>query len=138
MIDYNAWKKGIGSGILAGIAWGWLAVAFNTISGVFPFENSLLYNLVTASIGGAIYGIVVGCFLTLTYSWLPFKGSFQKAVFLTTCIWLILRSGGALLSLVNPDRFHPVMLETLQGFVLAVIMGCILGGLWKRQEKREI
>lgn len=138
MIDYINWKRGIGAGAVAGIVWGWLAIAANAVTGAFPFENSILYNLASASIGGAIFGIVVGGFFALTYDVIPFKGVFRKAVFLSTAIWLLLRTTGFFLSTIDPDRFHAVMIQTLQGFVLAILMGCVLGMLWRRGEEREV
>jgi len=138
MIDSMEWKRGIKSGVVAGIVWGWLAVAANSVSGIFPFEHSIIYNLVASSIGGMLFGIVAGGFLTVTYRWIPLKGALPKAVFLTTSLWLLLRLGGFLLSLAEPDRFHQSILETLQGLVLVAVMGCVLGFVWKRQLGRLV
>jgi hypothetical protein len=137
-LDYTGWKRGIGSGFVAGIIWGWIAMGFNAINGTFPFESSLFHNLVSFSVGGAVFGIVAGGFLTIADKWLPFKGSFTKAVFVSTSIWLVLTIGGLLLSTTNPWRYHTLMAQALQGLILALILGCILGTLWKTHQKKGV
>jgi len=125
------WKKGIILGVIAGVIWGWLAMAVNAATGAFEFENRLLHNLISFAAGGAVFGIVVNGFLSLLYGWLPFRNIFFKAVFLSAILWLVLRVGGALLSSIEPDRYHLITAQTMQGFILAVMMGGILGLLWK-------
>lgn len=125
------WKKGIMLGVIAGVIWGWIALAVNAVSGAFQFENSVAQNLVNFAAGGAIFGIVVSGFLSLLKERLPFKNIFLKTIFISTVLWVILRIGGMLLSSIEPERFHLVTAQSVQGFVLAVIMGCILGFLWK-------
>ena len=129
------WKKGIILGAVAGIAWGWIAMTVNAISGAFPFESSLVHNLTIFAMGGAIFGIIVSGFLSLLKEWLPFRNIFLKTILLSTALWLILRIGGIILSSINPDRYHPNMPQTIQGFILAVIMGGLLGFLWKIKSK---
>ena len=68
---------------------------------------------------------------------LPFKRPFPKAVLLSTSLWLILRTGGFFLSLTNPERYHPAIDEAIQGLVLAVILGCILGSLWEIKQRTD-
>ncbi|MEK9149331.1 MAG: hypothetical protein AAB267_04720 [Candidatus Desantisbacteria bacterium] len=129
------WKRSIMLGVIAGITWGWVAIVINTISGAFPFETTLLQRLVTFSVGGAIFGIVVSGFLSLLHSWLPFKRAYSKAVFISVCLWLILRLGGAVLSMVDGERYHLVNSQTIQGFILATMMGGFLGLLSKINKK---
>lgn len=129
------WKRGIMLGAIAGVIWGWIAMLVNAISGAFQFENSVVQNLVNFAAGGAVFGIVVSGFLNLLRERLPFKNIFLKTIFISTVLWVILRIGGMLLSSIEPERFHFVTAQSVQGFVLAVIMGCILGVLWKIKSK---
>src|SRR3972149_6314040 len=129
------WKKGIILGGVAGVLWGWVALAVNAMSGVFTFENSLLHNLIGFAIGGIIFCIVVCGFMRLFHEWLPFKNILLNAILLSSVLWLLLRIGGVMLSSVEPDRYHLITAQSVQGFVLAVIMGCILGFLWKIKSK---
>ena len=129
------WKRGITLGVLAGIVWGWVAMAVNAVSGAFAFENSLMHNLISFAIGGAVFGIVVNGFLGLLQRLLPFKSILLNAVLLSVVFWLMLRIGGAMLSSVEPDRYHIITAQSIQGFVLAIIMGFILGTLWKINRK---
>ncbi|MEK6591075.1 MAG: hypothetical protein AABZ11_10400 [Nitrospinota bacterium] len=131
------WKRGIGSGMAAGIVWGFAAMAVNAITGVFPVEHDLLHNITAFTTGGAIFGIVTGGLLTLIHDRLPFRTFVSNAVLITTFIWLILRIGGFLLSSVNPMRYHAELPATIQGFTLAVLMGGILGivcQIWQKSE----
>jgi len=129
------WKRGITLGVLAGIVWGWVAMAVNAVSGAFAFENSLMHNLISFAIGGAVFGIVVNGFLGLLQRLLPFKSILLNAILLSIVFWLMLRIGGAMLSSVEPDRYHIITAQSIQGFVLAIIMGFILGTLWKINRK---
>ncbi|MEE8185202.1 MAG: hypothetical protein V3T96_02235 [Thermodesulfobacteriota bacterium] len=137
-LDYTGWKRGVGSGVVAGIIWGWVAMVLNTISGVFPFESSLFHNLISFSVGGAVIGIVVGVFLAITSKWLPFKGFFTKAVFVSTSIWILLSIGGFLLSAMSPWRYNALGVQAFQGLVLALILGCILGTVWKVYQRKGV
>ena len=125
------WKKGIILGAIAGVAWGWIVMFVNAVSGAFQFENSILQNLINFAAGGAIFGIVVSGFLSLLQRWLPFKNIVANAVLLSTILWLLLRIGGMLLSSIEPERYHLITAQSIQGFILAIVMGCILGILWK-------
>lgn len=130
------WKRGIMLGAIAGVIWGWIAMLVNAISGAFQFENSVVQNLVNFAAGGAVFGIVVSGFLNLLKERLPFKNIFLKTIFISTVLWVILRIGGILLSSVEPERYHPITAQSVQGFILAIIMGCILGTLWKINKTR--
>src|SRR3972149_8033038 len=76
------WKRGITLGVLAGIVWGWVATAVNAVRGAFAFENSLMHNLISFAIGGAVFCIVVNRFLGLLQRLLPFKSILFNAVLL--------------------------------------------------------
>jgi len=135
-MEYVDWKKGIMLGAIAGIVWGWIALAVNAATGAFPFENTLLHLLIIFAAGGAIFGIIVSGFLSLLKERLPFKNIFIKAVMVSLVLWIILRGGGTILSSIEPDRYHPETAQSIQGFILALIMGCILGTLWKINRRR--
>ncbi len=131
------WKRGIGLGIFTGVIWGWIVVGINTLSGAFPFENGLLYSLITFSIGGAVFGIVIGGFMVVMEGRLPFKWPFPNAVFLSTSLWVVLSLTGLMLSFVKPGRYHHVTAQTIQGLGLAVILGALLGLMWNRSVGRR-
>lgn len=129
------WKKGIILGAIAGVAWGWIAMFVNAISGAFQFESSVLQNLINFAAGGAVFGIVVSGFLSLLQQWLPFRNIFLKAILVSTVLWVILRLGGVALSMIESERYHAVNSQTVQGLALAIIMGGLLGLLWKIKSK---
>ena len=135
-MQYVDLGKNVILGAIVGVLWGWAAIAINAVSGVFPFEESLLYNMISFAVGGAVFGIVISGFLGLLQRWLPFKSVVLNAILLSVALWLILRIGGAMLSSVEPERYHLITIQSIQGFVLSVIMGCILGILWKVNAKR--
>jgi hypothetical protein len=126
------WKRGVVAGLVAGILWGWLAMAVNSFTGAFPLWEGLLFNLTTFAIGGAVFGIVVGGFLVIARDILPFRSLLPKAVMVSVCLWVVLRIGGTLLSGIAPWRYHTVLTQTVQGFFLAILMGLLLGVLWKK------
>ncbi len=129
--DLMEWKWGIFYGFAAGVLWGWVTIAVNTLSGAFLFEQGLVNTLLTFSVGGAFFGVVTGGFLMLTRDRIPFKGIIPKAILISTGLWFTLRLTGFIMSTVAPDRYHFVPTQTLQGIGLAVILGGILGTLWK-------
>lgn len=135
---HREWKKGIGLGFLSGVATGWISIALNSLTGVFRFESGLLLNIVTFSIGGAVFGIVVGAFMALLGDLLPLKDLVSKAISISAGLWLLLRFTGFLLSLNNPVRYHGDFSQTLQGFTLAIILGAILGILWKSEPGKTV
>lgn len=132
MIDYANWKRGIGSGVVAGIVWGWLAMIIHAVTGISPSEHSIPYNMFSYTTGGLIFGILSGGILALIHDRLPFKTSFGKAVLLTTWIWLILHFGGFLLSLIDSMRYHYSSREAVQGLMLFILLGGILGVVWSK------
>ena len=136
-MDDGNLKNGIFVGSLSGIVWGLVAIFVNHITGVFPFEEHILREMMTFSFGGAIFGMVIGGFLSLIGKRLPFKSSFLNAISVSTAIWLVLRIGGVLLSYSNPERFHPDRDQTIQGFVMAIVLGLILATFWNIVKKRE-
>ena len=137
MIDYAGWKRGIGSGVVAGIVWGWLAMVIHAVTRISPGEHSILYNMFPFTIGGVIFGIFSGGILALIHDSLPFKTSFVKEVLLTTWIWLILHVGGFLLSLIDSGRYHYSSREAVHGLMLAVLLGGILGVVWSKANLRK-
>lgn len=130
--------KGILLGALAGVACGWLVIAFNMFSGVAEFENGFISNALAFSTGGGLFGVIVGGLMTLLEGRLPFSGTLSKTVSISVGIWLILRLGGTLLSMNDPQRFHPDFAQTLQGLLFAVALGLILGVLWNRKPEGSV
>ena len=124
-------KMGIVAGAVSGGIWGALTILINLVTNLFPLEDSILYNMLIAAIGGAVFGVVVGALFSVTRRYVPLKGIVPKAAFVSTAVWLVLRTGGYFLSQVNPVRYHQVMSYTIQGFFLSMLMGCILGIAWK-------
>ena len=49
--DYGNWKRDLGSGVIAGIIWGWIAMAVVAMT-MGGLENGMLRNLVSFSVGG--------------------------------------------------------------------------------------
>lgn len=135
MIDYAGWKRRIASGVVAGIVWGWLAMIIHAITGISPVEHSILYNMFPFTIGGGIFGAFSGGILALIHDRLPFKSSFGKAVLLTIWIWLILHIGGFLLSLIDSGRYHYSSRQAVQGLMLFVLLGGILGVVWQMRNR---
>ena len=131
----NTSFKGIVSGVVAGIVWGWISMVVNSISGAFPFEHSFFFNVVIFSISGAIFGVIVSEFLVLIGERLPFKRILPKAIMVSTSFWLLLRSGGIVLSIMMPDRYHPEIPQAIQGFFLSVILGVLVSLLWDKETK---
>jgi hypothetical protein len=130
-------KRGMAAGAVAGALWGALTILVNLVTNVFPLEDSILYNMSIAAIGGAVFGVVVGAIFSVTRSHVPLKGIVPKAAFVSTAVWLVLRTGGYFLSQVDPVRYHQVMSHTIQGFFLSILMGCILGVAWKISGGKE-
>jgi hypothetical protein len=120
-------KDGVIAGVIAGIIWGWVSMGVNAVSGVFPYEGSFAHNLATFTAGGAVFGVVVGGLVASVGRLLPFRGALQRAVFISTALWLVLRGAGMMLSAMQPDRYHLLSPEFIQGVALAAAMGVILG-----------
>ncbi len=123
-------KSRIYSSAAAGFIWGLVAMALNSFTSVFAFEGGLAHNLISFTFGGVLFGLVSGGALYLFSGLLPLKGYFPKALVVTTALWLLLRVIGALLSAMEPVRYNVIGAETLQGLVLAVALGAILGAMW--------
>ncbi len=129
----RSWKQSIVTGVSAGVVWGWLAMAANSLTGIYPFEASFAHNLVAFTFGGAIFGAVAGGFLNAAGPFLPLRGTLSKAVLICASLWVILRLGGAMLSVMEPHRYHVLTPETLQGFALALMLGTLMGFMWKKE-----
>ncbi|MBI5682655.1 MAG: hypothetical protein HZC45_05765 [Deltaproteobacteria bacterium] len=126
------WRKGIVLGAASGILWGWIAIGVNVITSAFPFEQTPLQHIITFGVGGAVFGIVVSGFLNLLQGWLPFKSSITKGVYIAIFLWIVLFGGAYGLALTTPDRYNFNVPQAIQGLVLAVVLGIMLGYFWKR------
>lgn len=128
------WKKGIVLGLISGILCGWLLIALNEFTGVFVLEASLAFNMVTFAVGGAVFGVVAGGFTALLEKRLPFNGTLLKGILVSTGLWVFLRLGGYMLSLSDAERYHADVGQTAQGFAFAIMLGAMLGSLWKMEK----
>ncbi|MBE7415161.1 MAG: hypothetical protein HS130_08005 [Deltaproteobacteria bacterium] len=128
-------KNSLKAGAIAGVLWGWLCYLANFVSGVFPFEGSFAQNFITFSFGGAVFGVVTGGLLAVVGRFLPFRKTVFRAVFISAALWVVLRLAGDFLSMMEPERYHLVKPETVQGFFLALALGAILGLLLKKDER---
>ncbi len=126
-------KDALWMGVIAGVLWGWTALGADYITGAFRIESTVAHNLAAFTIGGALLGVVTGGLLFLVGGYLPFKGRLIKAVIVSLGLWLLLRLGGTLLSGMDHHRYHQEVSQTVQGFVLAAVMGLFLGLLWKKK-----
>ncbi len=113
--------------ILLGVVWGWAAMTLNSFSYAFRFEAGFLHNLITFSIGGAVFGVVVGGLLWLFGRHIPFKGRIPKAVAVSVSVWVLLMIGGFVLAGIRPTRYHIVAYQTIQGFFLSAVLGVFFG-----------
>lgn len=121
--------------ILSGVVWGWISMAVNHATGIFRFEASFAHDLAAFSFGGMVFGAVCGGLLSVAWDYIPFKGALAKAVFTSTSLWIVLRLGGSALSTMNPFRYQVIAPQTIQGLVLAVLLGTVMGLAWKRDIK---
>lgn len=128
------WRKGIFLGLLSGILCGWLLMALNELTGVFAIEASLTLNLVAFGAGGGVFGVVAGSFTALLEKSLPFNGALFKGILVSTGLWIVLRAGGYILSLNDAARYHADVGQTVQGFAFAIMLGAMLGSLWKMEK----
>ncbi|MBI5493117.1 MAG: hypothetical protein HY893_09305 [Deltaproteobacteria bacterium] len=131
-------SNSITAGAISGIIWGWLALAVNSFTGVFPLEAGFLSALASFTIGGAVFGVASAGFLFAAARLIPFRSVVFKAIAVSTSIWIVLRAGGAVLSGMEPGRYHFNAPEALQGLLLAVLLGAVLGLFWKSGFKGTI
>lgn len=131
------WKQGLNKGIIAGVIWGWIALGLSLTIGALEFESGLWHNLVTFSVGGALFGMILGAFMVLLEQRLPFKKCYVKTLFLSISLWLILRFGGVLLSSVDLVRYQAHMSQSVYGFLMTLVLGSILGVVWTLHHKEN-
>lgn len=129
-------KESLFAGAIAGVLWGWLCYLANYLSGIFPFEGSFAHNMLAFTFGGVVFGIVASGLLYVAGRYLPFRQILYRAVCVSVSLWIVLRLTGDFLSIMEPERYHLVTPETVQGFLLALALGAILGTVLKRGEAR--
>ncbi len=113
--------------VFLGVVWGWGAMTLNSFTYAFPYEAGFLHNFITFSIGGAVFGVVVGGFIRLFGGLFPFKGRIPRAVAISVLLWALLLAGGFALSGMRPDRYHLITYQTIQGLMLSVVLGIFFG-----------
>ena len=106
----------------------------NILTGVFALEETFWFNVIAFAAGGSVVGFVAGRFTALLERKLPFDGTLLKGIAVSTGLWIVLRLGGYMLSLNDPERYHADLGQTVQGFVFAVMVGAMLGSLWKMEK----
>jgi len=132
----GALKESLIAGAIAGALWGWLCYLANYMSGIFPFEGSFAHNMLSFTFGGVVFGIVTSGILAVAGRFLPFRRLLYRAVFVSASVWIVLILAGDMLSMMEPGRYHLVTPQTVQGFLLALALGAILGMLLKKGEAR--
>ena len=137
MTNKIGWKEGLVLGFVAGVFWGWASIGVNYVTGVFPFELTIVQNLFVGSIGGGVFGTLSGAFLGLIGERIPVKNIILKAVIVSTPIWILFRLTGLLMTEIDESRYNAVISQTIQGFFLSIVLGCILGLIWQWQENRN-
>lgn len=128
-------RRGIKIGLLSGAIGGVVALLVNALTGVFPLESTLMHNLAAFMIGGALFGVIAGGFMAILGNVLPVGNLIVKAALVSAVLWLVVRAGGVVLTLINHHRFHIDASQSIQGFCIAIIMGLIMGLLWKKNQK---
>ena len=130
--------KGFSLGAVSGILYGVAGIALNQVTGAFPFEMNMALLLTTFATGGAIFGVITGCLMSVTENlFLPGRPVLKASV-ISVGFWLALRLGAALLTAADPGRYHPDIGQTVQGFALSLLLGVILGSLWKAKALEEV
>ncbi len=135
--NFRTWKDGLFLCLLAGALWGLVSLLVNSVTGVFTFEAGVVHDLVTFAMGGALFGLVTGGFLSVIQGFFPRLGLTSKAVMVSVGIYLALGGTGFVLSVIKPIRYHFEVGQSLQGLFLAVILGLILSTLWKMGLKAQ-
>lgn len=130
------WKDSIIGGLLSGVIWGVISMAVNTFTGAAVPEATFAHDIATFVFAGAVFGIVTGAFLKAAGGFIPVRSTIARAVIVSTSLWIVLRVAGEMLSAMEPDRYHFVTPQTIQGFVLSVLLGVILGVVFRKPARK--
>lgn len=125
-----SFKDGIIAGAVGGVLWGLVSMAVNSATGVFAPEAGLLHDIVSFALGGGLFGVVAGGVIGAGGKMIPFRNIYARSVFTSALIWLLLRVGGAMLSAIEPERYHVLTPETAQGLLLSALLGAMIAGVW--------
>lgn len=128
---FRSWKDAFFICILSGALWGLVAMLVNSVTGAFEFEFNTVHDLVTFVTGGAVFGLVTGGLFAVLAGVLPWRSMVTKAVLVSTSIWTALAVTGYILTIIKPIRYHFDLGQSIQGLCLSVVLGAILGTLWK-------
>ncbi len=137
-MNKNLLFKGFSLGTVAGVLYGLAGIVLNQVTGAFPFEMNLTSLFGTFAVGGAIFGVIAGCLMSVTDNLFLAERPVSRAVIISVGFWLSLRFGAALLTMHDSHRYHPVYEQSIQGLLLSVILGLILGLLWKMKVAEEV
>ncbi len=125
-------KGFLAPGVFAGVVWGWIAMAINSLTGVFPYEASLATNLASFSFAGALFGIMTSGCLYMFGRFIPFKGILPKAMIASAGLWIFLWGFSMLLVALESGRYHFAASQAVQGLVLSFVMGALLSLLVRK------
>lgn len=123
-------KDGIIAGAVGGVLWGFVSMAVNSATGVFTPETGLLHDTISFALGGGLFGVVAGGIIGVGGRLIPFGNVYARSVFTSTLIWMLLRVGGAMLSAIEPERYHVLTPDTVQGVLLSALLGAMIAGVW--------
>ncbi|MBI5563188.1 MAG: hypothetical protein HY894_10125 [Deltaproteobacteria bacterium] len=130
-------RQTIAADLLSGVAWGWLSLVTNSVTGAFVFEGGFIHDLAAFTVAGGVNGFVAGGLLSLAGARLPFKSNALKAALTSTALWLVLRAGAMMLSNIDPERYHAVNGQSIQGFFLAILLGLVIAAVRKATDAKD-
>ncbi len=125
-------KRGISIGAYGGMVWGLVVLGVSAYLKFFAFDFTILHDIPIFMAGGAGMGLIVGAFMEVLGERLPFEGAVAKGIVLSVAIWLVFFIPGVFLHLIKPDRYTVEIPLHIQGLFLAMVLGMIIGGLWKK------
>lgn len=126
-------KRGISVGVYGGMVWGLVVLTVSSYLKFFAFDFTILHDIPVFITGGAMFGLIVGAFMEILGERLPFDGTVAKGVVLSVAIWLTFFIPGIFLHIVMPERYTVDIPLHIQGLFLAIILGIIIGTLWKKE-----
>jgi len=122
--------RGIFVGTMSGMIWGVLVLIISSFTQLFAFDFSFFNDIFVFIVGGAGFGLLLGAFLEASKNKLPFQPIMAQSITVSVGIWFLFFTGGLLLHILKPDRYHMEGSQHLQGFLLSILLGLIFGFFW--------
>lgn len=131
-------RKAVAIGLTAGLLWSAIALLWTLGSQawlggtVVGLEKGTMANILPFVVGGIV---MAGLCWSLLLAWgrsIPFGGSITKGIAITVAVWVFLTSTGPLVASAASHRVYFNAFEVVQGALLAVVLGMILGILKDR------